>query len=305
MDVTKATFINKLENQFNKAKAEDCQSFDDVFFGICGSCNKGCEGMTFLSESGYYLDLYIESKDGEYVEDIYVCNKLTNFIALNKTRRLSFSFYKDETVTFKPSSEYTLIKQQYQQVISYLDNITGTIHLNKLLKWYDGFDYLRRTIDQLGPFECFDYVLYSNAFSLTIQMDKIVNIKSKADEVTEGLIDYHLAKSEREKLIWFYKNKTNQFGTSYFILPQDWQSDYTVIFTKGTIEIKIDITGFGHVMDYFEKLDSFYDALMEKYKPLPEHFEQPENGSIEYSLESHLRLHNKYLDIIQKFSSGE
>ena len=54
-DVSKALFLQKLEKKFKQAKSDDCHSFDNVFFGICESCNKGCEGMTFLSNSGYYL----------------------------------------------------------------------------------------------------------------------------------------------------------------------------------------------------------------------------------------------------------
>ena len=41
MNVSKAQFIGALETEFEEAKIEGCFAFDDVFFGICGSCNKG------------------------------------------------------------------------------------------------------------------------------------------------------------------------------------------------------------------------------------------------------------------------
>ena len=54
-------------------------------------------------------------------------------------------------------------------------------------------------------------------------------------------------------------------------------------------------------MDYFSKLDNLYNELMEKYKPLPEHFEESATGNIEYSLENHLKLHNKHIDILEMY----
>jgi hypothetical protein len=300
-DVSKSLFLKKLKKKFNQAKRDDCHSFDDVFFGICGSCNKGCEGMTFLSNSGYYLDLFIESKDSKTVDDIYVCNKLTNFTDLEKSMDLGFSFYKDEYLLFKPSTEYTLIKQQYKLLKKESKDIESPILLDELVDWYSDYDYLSNTIDRLSLFAGFDYKLYGNAFDLVSQFDNILKMKAKADQATEALINYHLAKTEREQLVWFYENQNNHYGTVYFKLSKSWRKDSIVTYKSDTLKLKIDISGYEYVMDYLEKLDALYDHLMEKYQPLPEHFEQSETGGIEYSLENHLRLHNKYLDVIEKY----
>lgn len=77
MNVSKSLFLEKFEKEFESAKEDGYYSFIDVFFGRCGSCNKGCEGVTFCSNSLYYLDLFFEGDD-ESVTDIYVCDKLTN-----------------------------------------------------------------------------------------------------------------------------------------------------------------------------------------------------------------------------------
>ncbi len=300
-DVSKSLFLEKLEKKFNQAKRDDCHSFDDVFFGICGSCNKGCEGMTFLSNTGYYLDLFIESKDGETADDIYVCNKLTNFTDLEKSMDLGFSFYKDEHLLFKPSTEYTLIKQQYQSLKTESKNIKSPILYDEFVNWYSNYDYLSNTIDQLGPFTSFDYKLYGKAFNLASQFDNIFKLKAAAEQATEALINYHLAKTEREQLIWFYKNQNNHYGTVYFELSENWREDSIVTYNSDALRLEIDISGYEYVMDYFEKLDGLYNGLMEKYKPLPEHFEQSETGGTEYSLENHLRLHNVHLDVIKKY----
>lgn len=299
-DVHKKLFLQKLEKKFKQAKCDDCHSFDDVFFGICESCNKGSEGMTFLSNSGYYLDLFIESKDGETVDDIYVCNKLTNFMDLEKSMDLGFSFYKDEHLLFKPSTEYILIKGQYGLLNMESKEIESPILYDELVTWYSNYDYLSNKIHQLGPFASFDYKLYSSAFNLVSQFDNIFKLKAKAKQATEALINYHLAKTEREQLIWFYENQNNHYGTTYFELSQNWREDSLVIYNSDTLKIEIDISGYDYVMDYFEKIDTFYNGIMEKYKPLPEHFEQSETGSIQCSLESHLLLHNKHIDIVKE-----
>lgn len=93
-------------------------------------------------------------------------------------------------------------------------------------------------------------------------------------------------------MIWFFENQQNHYSTIYFKFPKNWKVNSCVIYKANNIELIIDISGYEYVMDYFIKLDNLYDKLMEKYKPLPEHFEQSESGSIEYSLENHLRLHN-------------
>jgi hypothetical protein len=301
MNVTKSLFLKTLKKKFKSAYKDDCYSFDDVYFGICGSCNKGCEGMTFLSESGYYLDLYIESKDGKKIDDIYICNDLTNFTNLHKINDLGFSFCKDEEVTFEPSKEYLIIKQQCSLLLSEIASFKDKIKLEDLLEWYSGFNYTRGVIDQLEPLECFDYKLYNKVFNLTCRIDRITNIHSKSEQATEALINYQLATSEREKLIWFFENHQNHYGTIYFKFPKNWKVNSCVIYKANNVELIIDITGYEYVMDYFIKIDEFYDELMEKYKPLPEHFEQSENGGIEYSVENYLRLHNKHLDVVKMY----
>lgn len=76
------------------------------------------------------------------------------------------------------------------------------------------------------------------------------------------------------------------------------RSNSHVAFRSDEINIIIDISGYEYVFDYFMKLESFHDHMMEKYWPLPEHYE---NGEVEASLISYLSLHNKYLDILERY----
>ena len=301
-DVHKKLFLEKLEKKFEQAKRNDCHSFDDVFFGICESCNKGCEGMTFLSNSGYYLDLFIESKDGETADDIYVCNKLTNFTDLEKSMDLGFSFNKDEYHDFKPTTEYLIIKKEYDELLNQISEIDEPIKVDELKNWYyDNFNYLSKTINGFGPFECFDYNLYSDANSLTSQVERVFEMSQVQDQATESLIEYQNCKTERERLIWSFKNQKYHYGSIYYEFPDNWKTDSIISYRQKQVELELDISGYEFVMDYFLILDKLYDELIEKYKPLPEHFEASERGSVQYSLENYLRLHNKHIDVVKEY----
>ncbi|ADY30194.1 hypothetical protein Celly_2377 [Cellulophaga lytica DSM 7489] len=301
-DVPKSLFLEKLEKKFNQARRDDCHSFDDVFFGICESCNKGCEGMTFLSNSGYYLDLFIESKDEEFADDIYVCNKLTNFTDLEKSIDLGFSFRKDEYYNFKPTSKYLIIKKEYNELLNQISEIEKPIKVDKLLNWYyNNFNYLSETINGFGPFECFDYNLYNDAYSLVSKVERVFEITQVKEQAIESLVDYHNSSTERERLIWFFKNQENLYGSIYFEFSEKWKTDSIIFYEQEQVELELDITGYEYVIDYFLILDNLYDELIEKYKPIPVHFEGSKNGSIECSLENYLRLRNKYIDVVKKY----
>lgn len=300
-DVSKEFFLEKLEKKFNQAKREDCHSFDDVFFGICGSCNKGCEGMTFLSNSGYYLDLFIESKDNKTADDIYVCNKLTNFTDLEKTMDLGFSFGKDEYYDFKPTQEYRLVQEQYENLFKEVTSIKNTVKVDDFKSWYSNFHYLSNTIRGFGPFESFAYKLYNKAYNLTSQVERVFEISLVTEQASEGLINYQSCSTEREKLIWFFKNQKNHYGSIYYEFPENWKTNSLINYKQDIVKLTLDISGYEYVIDYFITVDKLYDDLIEKYQPLPEHFEASESGSIEYSLENYLRLHNKHLDVIEQY----
>lgn len=60
MDVPKDLFLKTLNKKFQFLKNHGIVQFDEVHPGICQKCNKGCEGLTFFSNQGFYLDLFIE-----------------------------------------------------------------------------------------------------------------------------------------------------------------------------------------------------------------------------------------------------
>ncbi|MGV8814016.1 MAG: hypothetical protein ACOH2D_07885 [Gelidibacter sp.] len=301
MEVSKSLFISTLKSTFESVKEDGCQAFDDVFFGICGSCNKGCEGMTFLSNSGHYLDIFIESKDDYSVDDIYVCNDLSNLTGLEKLHDLSFDFDEDEKVLFTPNNEYLLIKEQYELLLSELRNLEDGITLDEFVAWYDGFIYLRDFINDLDPFSNFPFKLFNLIYVSLWKLDNIVEIKTKSEHVLEALIDFEVAKTERDQLIWFFENEEDQFISTFDMDVEGLDSNSHIAFRLDEINLIIDISGYEYVLDYFLKLENFHDHMMEKYEPLPQHYQKSETGEIIPLLHNYLRLHNKFLDLLERY----
>ena len=94
------------------------------------------------------------------------------------------------------------------------------------------------------------------------------------------------------------ENYDNRHRTSGFKAQQNWKKHSHVVYYMDDLNLTIDLTGYEYVWDYFQLIDNTLNQLMEKYKPLPEHYEQSETGYVDSSLEGFLRLHNRYLDIL-------
>lgn len=300
MDVPRSLFLETLERKFKEAEEDGCFSFDDVFFGICGSCNKGCERMTFITNFGHYLDLYIETK-GDFVKDIYVCNKLINFTDLDKTHCLGFCFYKEEEVGFNPSLEYNFINEQYNFLLQDIKVLKNNIKLDELTAWFTEYSSLKSMLDEIGLFRALDFKLYSKASDLISDFDRILNIKARADHAAVAIISYQMAAGEREKLIWFFENRMDQHALNGFIWTEDSTFQETIIYKTDALQLLLIITGYEYVVDYFKKVAGFYAEMMHKYKPLSIHFEESEPDSLFPSLENYLRLHNMHLDIVARY----
>lgn len=304
MDVSKSLFLERLEKKFESARKDRCYSFDEVFFGLCNFCNKGCEGMSFYSNTGYYLDLFMEGEEEE-VTDIYVCYNLSNFTGLEKIFDLGPHFCLDEKVLFQPEKEYLFIEKQYESLLQEVEELKPFIKLDAFMKWYDTYSYLRDFALNLNFSQYSDYKLYKNVSLLIKDLEGIVNLKIKSDSAIESLLSGHEATTEREQLIWLFKNKTDLYGAYNFIVPEDMSINSSVFYKSKHLEIDIDISGYEYVMDYFFKLDTCYYHMREKYRPLPQHFRQSLTVNLDSSLENFLRLHKVHLDILEKYGKNK
>lgn len=300
MDVSKSLFLGTLAKKFESVKEEGCHSFDDVFYGVCKSENTVCDGMTFISDFGYYLDIYFEENAGS-ITDIRGCNKMFNFIELNKEYSLGLCFSKDDLVHFTPDMKYSFIQREFTLFLKDIALAPRTITLDELVEWYLDYSKMKTILQDIGFFRSMYYNLYTTAYGLICDFENILKLKTRANHALDALVSYQKATNESEKLIWLYENKIDRSNTLYFNLTKDLSNNSFVSYKSSNLDFHIDISGYEYVMDYFIKIDNFYEELMKKYEPLSEHFEQSKTGSIRYSLDNYLKLHNKHVDIVEKY----
>ncbi|MCG2431856.1 hypothetical protein [Aequorivita xiaoshiensis] len=301
MEVTKTKFLQSLAELFETLKDEGCTAFDDVFFGASQSCYWDGEGMTFITNQGFYLDLYIEEKDGN-VNDIYVCYDLVNFIELYKEYDLGFCFYHDEKIGFIPDLDYVAIRDEYNQLLAEIELLMPTTNLDGLERLYPTYQKLEKLLDKFGLFIAFEYRLYSKAYDLIMEIENLFQIKAKEHVAIDAIIDFQKAKTEREKLIWYFKNRKDKLSLFNISIPEDLNKDPFITHKSDSLNIKIDVSGYEYVLEFFKQLNELYHEFMKKYEPLPEQIEQASDGAFQYNLESFLRLPNKHIDIIDKYS---
>lgn len=87
-ELSKQDWIALLEQQFDSFKQENI-SFLKPIPGSCIGCKKGCSGFTFLDEdSGFYVDLAIESNSKDIVDFTDCMNLKNDILGLNKNEQI-------------------------------------------------------------------------------------------------------------------------------------------------------------------------------------------------------------------------
>ena len=119
----------------------------------------------------------------------------------------------------------------------------------------------------------------------------------KKNDIAKNALDtYYKIDIENEKNVikWLIENKNNYF---YSLKKTDNWDKTGVLILETEPNLVVDCSDYidGYLFD--EIYTSHHNDIMKKYKPTNEHFEQ-NGGSVDCSLESYLKLHNKYLDLI-------
>lgn len=85
---SKQDWIILFEKQFESFRKNDINYLNPIP-GICSGCKKGCSGYTFLDEdSGFYVDLVIESNAAEIVDFTDCVNLKNDVLGLNKREQI-------------------------------------------------------------------------------------------------------------------------------------------------------------------------------------------------------------------------
>ena len=295
MDVSKDLFLSTLKQKIDEY--ENLKSYESVVEGICNHCNKGCKAYKFKAKNLPSLPLYFEEKDGKVI-DIYLCNALKEDKPDEHDWDIYFSFYEEEKVDFKPSLEHLIILQRVEKAVQEFNNLEelGLVPIEESVHWYNKCKILAKELELNNPFVRIKYKAFVHINALYSEVSNVVHNFRKNDFAKNALDKYHKIKAENEKGLvqWLLENKNNYF----FELKKtdNWEKTGFLIL-ETTPNLLVDCNGYLDSFILNEIYYNHFDEIMKKYEPTNEHFEQ-NGGSVEYSLESYLKLHRKYLDLL-------
>lgn len=295
MDVSKDLFLSTLKQ--NVDEYGDLKYYENVTEGICQNCNKGCKAYRFKAENFPSLTLFFEEQD-EKVTDIYLCGAFKGDKPSDDDYYISFSFYEEEKAGFKPTIEYTISLQKIDKAVEDFKRLEslGLVPIEEVVHWYNKYKYLAKELDLDNPFKGDRYKAYKHLDSLYSKVSQVVH-NFKRNHLAKSVLDkYYKIEAEYEKGIvkWLIENKRNFFFS--LKTTEKWKETGFLIL-ETTPNLLVDCSDY---LDSFLLSDIYFghfEEIMEKYQPTDEHFEQ-NGGSLTCSLESYLRLHNKYLDLL-------
>lgn len=294
MDVSKDLFLSKLEQELNKYN--DFNLFEKVIEGTCDHCNKGCKAYKFTAENLPSLNLFFEENEG-FVTDIYLCNALKVDKPDENDWNIYLSFFEEEKVNFEPSLEYYINLQKVENATEDFNSLASSnlVPIQELIHWYNKYESLAADLNLNNLFVSIKYNAFEHLDSLYSEVSLLIRNFNKNHLAQEALREYQRVNRDDEKSVisWllFYKDK-------YFFpikKTKNWKkTGFIILETDPNLIIDcIDCLEFCLFEEIYSNIEN---EIMEKYKPTEKHFEQ-NRGSIEYSLESYLKLHNKYLDL--------
>ncbi|MBZ9652667.1 hypothetical protein [Psychroflexus montanilacus] len=295
MDVHKSLFLKRLGQEVNKYDKLD--KYEDVTEGICGSCNRGCKAYSFSTKNCPSLNLFFEEKNDK-VTDIYICNDLRNNISGEHEWNISLNFYEEEKVDFEPSLHYNINVQKAENCLQEFSALTsdGYVTSQDLVYWLNKHKDLISKLDLGLPFigksyQAFEKLdnLYTNVYALVYNHNHnsiATNALKEFDDINKG--------EEKSIVLWLLKHKNENFFS--FKKTDNWQKTGLIIFDDES-NVIIDCSDCLDSFLYEDLYSNLENSLLIKYEPTDEHYLQ-NGGSVNYSLETFLRFHNKYLDIL-------
>lgn len=295
MNVSKEKFLNTLREELKQFKG--LSKYDEVVEGICDGCNKGCKAYKLKAHNNPSLNLFFEENENE-VTDIYLCNALKVKTPEKNDWHIYFSFYEEEKIDFRPTIEYSINLQRIEKAIEEFNNLESMelVPIQEIVYWYNKMKLLADELNLNDPFVGQKYKAYKHIDSLYSKVSNLVHNYNKNYLAQKALREYHTFDKENEQMLvsWLLRNKENYF----FSLKKtdNWEKTGIII-----LETQPSL-----IVDGFDLLDSFLfeeiynyhlSEIMTKYEPTKEHYEM-NGGSLIYSLESYLKLHNKYLELL-------
>lgn len=299
-DTTKTIFLQKLKEVFKDFLKEDNKLIP--YEGKCNSdecTNKNKKGIAFVgNKSGRYINFIIEENEDGSVKDIYTCfDFCTNENAVDKNKKqLSFTIYKDENVSFKPSKAYTFLNNKSISAINELKQLNNTeFSKEQIITWIKDYEDIYNSMTWVNMF----YKDHSPFYKYYQHIKKIYEFIKIEEEASFALEEFNSVNlnEEIQLLKWMVKFEHLQYDL--ILLHPNVVSEGSI--NSGTINLHQDFNiyfkteilknciGLEELFDkyYYEKLNK-YNTLskedQEKEIPFDEDYEKTS------SLKNHLKI---------------
>ena len=296
MDVPKELFLEKLKIQFDRCKKNEIVSFDKLISGVCASCNKGCKGYSFVTKDNQTLDLFFEEDNGE-VTDVYLCNKLETEEKISPKYEMYFDFYEDEKVTFNPSVDFMIKKQKIDNAITEFEQFKDRfVFIEEIGHWKNKHHELIKEFDFPSFFVEKRYLMFQPFRGLCDNIRYVIDHLEKHKFAMQALSELEVTENEKELVYWLFTYEWSHLSDYSFERLEGWEEN-CLITLKDYPSIVIDCSEYIESLQFSFLYNKHHEDLIKKYEPTKEHFKQSDGGIV-YSLENHLRLHGKYLDIL-------
>ena len=294
MEVTKTLFLSTLKQKLDNYK--DLISYEKVEEGICGKCNKGCKAYKFKADKFPSLNLFFEEKNGK-VTDIYLCTAIKTETTDESNWDIFFSFHEEDKVNFSPTINYNINLQNIDEAIKEFNNLEliGLVTIQDVNHWYKKHKNLADKLDLNDPFAVRKYKAFEHIDSLYSKVSDLVHNYNNNHLAIEAMKQYQQLNMDDEKTIvcWLLNYKNNYF---FSLKKTDNWRKTGIIILETQPNLVVDCSDYLDSFLFEEIYNHHHSQIMTKYEPTIEHFEKNE-GSIKWSLESYLKLHNKYLDL--------
>lgn len=297
MDVSKETFIARLSKEFDHLRKDGLKGFSKTVEGTCGNCNKGCGGISFVTQDYQYMDVLFEGTE-ENVTDIYTCTEFITNEKVEKKHEIFFSFKEEEKVDYVDlpdiAAHRAKVKRVSEDFKQFRNNITD---IKTIAHWYMGHKKVEEDLPFLG---WIDYRFIGDFIEWFCDFRCLADMVNNKKEFQSRLEELRVAESkkEREVIKWLLKYDNDDYsGYSLNFTRIDANTNF--LEWKLDKSVLIDYSGFETSMEYYDRFDDLMQSMMDKYTPLTKHFDK--YGSVHGALYAFLEVHGVYLDLVEQY----
>jgi len=295
MDVSKQTFINKLEDTFDRLRLEGIKTFTTVVKGHCGgNCNNGCGGFSFITSNNQSLDLIFVEENNE-IKDIYTCTIFLNNEQIENKREIYISFYEDEKVLFKPSARDLALQKQIAKCLEefskFKNNLTS---IDDFCEWSEN---CKKLYDEIDVYERMTYRYVKPLHELVYNNSAIQNLITFHPLAKKAKDDFYKLNrdNDRDLIEWVLKYEQNELANEPCKKVKNWKQN-PLIFHPIDNSIVLDCRGYQESLQFSEIHHKYYWELYYKYMITSQQFKTAKafNKNLTFSLETFIKIQEKY-----------